>query len=273
MPSSARPGGAAALNEAGSGRRARGAEAGGRRFLDGGAFLPPPPGRGRPSAPPRPPRPASAAAGIRARLTCRAGGRAGARAPPGRARAPGEVAAGRAGAPAARGPGGSRAGGGGDASAAEFATAPLPHACVGCDIAAATKEEVEVEATAVAEQVAHALRGKPARDPQWKAEKLMRQVWVALCGEDAEGRREPRQGAIPEWSARGQPCSRSFRFESPAVLSPVALRVCPLALCEPDSGVHCGIRADHCESLSGWWVTAQVLSQPRPSWILIKAKS
>lgn len=51
--------------------------------------------------------------------------------------------------------------GGGSASAAGFATAPLPHACLGCDIAAATKEEVEV-ATVVAEQVAHALRGKPA---------------------------------------------------------------------------------------------------------------
>lgn len=52
--------------------------------------------------------------------------------------------------------------GGGYASAAGFATAPLPHACLGCDIAAATKEEVEVAATVVAEQVAHALRGKPA---------------------------------------------------------------------------------------------------------------
>lgn len=271
MPSSARPGGAAALNEAGSGRRARGAEAGGRRFLDGGAFLPPPPGRGRPSAPPRPPRPASAAAGIRARLTCRAGGRAGSPRPGASPRGGGGGKGWRPRGPRSGGFSGGQ-GWGGDASAAEFATAPLPHACVGCDIAAATKEEVEV-ATAVAEQVAHALRGKPARDPQWKAEKLMRQVWVALCGEDAEGRREPRQGAIPEWSARGQLGSRSFRFESPAVLSPVALRVCPLALCEPDSGVHCGIRADHCESLSGRWVTAQVLSQPRSSWILIKAKS
>lgn len=62
----------------------------------------------------------------------------------------------------------------GKASAAEFATAPLPHACKGCDIAAATKEEVEV-GMVLAEQVAHALRGKP-RATRTEAEKLMRQV-------------------------------------------------------------------------------------------------
>lgn len=64
------------------------------------------------------------------------------------------------------GPGGRRASrfSWGKASAAEFATAPLPHACKGCDIAAATKEEVEV-GMVLAEQVAHALRGKPASDP------------------------------------------------------------------------------------------------------------
>lgn len=66
------------------------------------------------------------------------------------------------------GPGGRRAswfsGGRGEASVAEFATAPLPHARKGCDIAAATKEEVEV-GMVLAEQVAHALRGKPESDP------------------------------------------------------------------------------------------------------------
>lgn len=82
---------------------------------------------------------------------------------PGRVRAPGEVAAGSALTPLPEvlvDLGGGK--GGGYASAAGFATAPLPHACLGCDIAAATKEEVEVAATVVAEQVAHALHGKPA---------------------------------------------------------------------------------------------------------------
>lgn len=207
-----RPGGAAALNEAGSGRRARGAEVG----------RPPLPGRGKPSfllraapASPlaRPPAsPASAAAGILARRSAQLVGRA--PPPPRSVASPQGGGGGKCSHPAAGGPGGSR-GREGDLHLPP-GSRPLP-------------SPTRVWAVTLP---------RPQRR-RWRWRRWWQNRWPTPCAEsprpagesrkvnaaslggfvcaEPEQRREPRQGAGPEWRERRQLGSQSHKFESPQV--------------------------------------------------------
>lgn len=266
-----RPGGAAALNEAGSGRRAWGAEVG----------RPPLPGLGKPSfllrAAPASPltRPPARQPGLGcSRHPCPALGSTCRASPPpthtpGRVRAPGEVVAGSARTPRPEvlvDLGGGR---GGDMHLPP-GSRPLP-------------SPTRVWAVTLPRPQRRRWRWRRrwwqnrwptpcAESPRPAGES--RKVNAASLGgfvcAEPELRREPRQGAGPEWRKRRQLGSSALRASSlnrllSRPLQPGGFVPCPF---HSDSRVHCSLRADHCEILS-----APAPSQPCESSIFIKARS
>lgn len=242
---------------------------GGRCFLDWGS-LP------SSSAPPRPPRsparlpasPASAAAGILARRSAQLVGRAPPPHTPGRVRAPGEVVAGSARTPRPEvlvDLGGGRGG-----MHLPPGSRPLP-------------SPTRVWAVTLPRPQRRRWRWRRrwwqnrwptpcAESPRPAGES--RKVNAASLGgfvcAEPELRREPRQGAGPEWRKRRQLGSSALRASSlnrllSRPLQPGGFVPCPF---HSDSRVHCSLRADHCEILS-----APAPSQPCESSIFIKARS